>query len=308
MSAREAAIDVPASTSNLGAGFDCVGIAVDRWIRIRAYRCAPCPFHLQREGTLLPLTVLKLHPAVDCLVIGFREALRLGGGPEITTAGVRLVATSDIPIGRGLGSSAAALVAGARAANALFELGLDDLAIAALAGRVEGHGDNAAASALGGAVLVSPAGGGQAVRRLAVHPDLRLVFAVPDFALETRRARAVLPEFVPHRVAAGAAARSVALVQGLAAADAELLAIGLDDVLHVPFRKRLIPGYTEVARAARQAGAFGATLSGSGSSIVAVAPAARAAAVGAALAATWKREGIRAEVIQPSIVREFACR
>src|SRR5439155_1571970 len=110
--------------------------------------------------------------------------------------------------------------------------------------------------------------GGLGVAPLPLHPSLALVFAVPDFTVETKRARAALPATLPHADAARAAAKSAALVHGLAHADLRLLAAGLDDVLHVPFRRALVPGYDEVTSAARQAGAPGATLSGSGPTVV----------------------------------------
>jgi homoserine kinase len=206
---------------------------------------------------------------------------------------------SDIPVGRGLGSSAAAVVAGALAARALCGLDFADSALIALCGAVEGHADNVAASVLGGAVLVLAAADGKLLfTSLEVHPSLVLTFAVPDFTLSTERARSVLPGQVPHRTAVVAAARSAALVQGLARGDAHLLALGLDDVLHVPFRRALLRGYDEVTAAAVAAGAYGATLSGSGSTLVALGPAASAPAVEAAMAQAWRGRGVKVDTFR----------
>src|SRR5207302_1971656 len=132
----------------------------------------------------------------------------------------------------------------------------------------------------GGANRVLRGPDGLVVTPLPMHPSLALVFAVPEFTVETTRARAALPATLPHADAARAAAKSAALVHGLAHADLRLLAAGLDDVLHVPFRRTLVPGYDEVTSAARQAGAPGATLSGSGPTVVAVVAADRARALG----------------------------
>jgi homoserine kinase len=162
---------------------------------------------------------------------------------------------------------------------------------------VEGHPDNVAPAVNGGAVLAVNAatGKGIVVTPLAVHASLAFVFAVPDFVVETKQARAVLPASVSHATAVTGAARAAALIQGLSTGDERLLAAALDDVLHVPFRRTLVRGYDAVVAAARRAGAFGATLSGSGPTIVAVASSARAAEIGAAMVRAWQADGIKAE-------------
>ena len=280
-------VHVPGSTSNLGAGFDCVGVAIDRRLRITARLTDGGGPVIERGGTL---SVLDLAPQDDLLFVGFAAACRAGG--REAPAGVLLGATSDVPIGRGLGSSAAATLAGAAAANELLRLGLDHARLMTVCAEVEGHPDNVAAAVYGGATLAlrAPAGA-WTVAPLEVDASLALSFAVPDFAIDTRRARAALPETVPHREAAAAAARAAALVQGLAHADGTLLALALDDRLHVPYRRPLVPGYDEVTAAAVQAGAWGATLSGSGSAVVAVTPGRHAVAVADAMGRAWRRAG-----------------
>lgn len=281
-------VRVPASSSNLGAGFDCVGVAVGRWLRLSARRASPgaaaaAPVTLERIGTLATLAV----PAdEDWLYRGFAAACRRAR--HVVPPGLVLAAESEIPVARGLGSSAAATVAGAVAASALLGLALDAHAVAALATELEGHPDNVAPAVFGGATLVVPGPDGDIVTPIVVHASIAFVFAVPDFTVETKHARAVLPATLPHAQAVRAAAKSAALVQGLAHGDPRLLAAALDDVLHVPFRRSLVRGYTEVTDAARQAGAYGATLSGSGPTVVALAPLARAAAVGAAMVRAWR--------------------
>jgi homoserine kinase len=120
---------------------------------------------------------------------------------------------------------------------------------------------------------------------------------VPPFPNDTKSARAALPQTLPHTDAVVAAGRAAALVQGLATGASALLAAALDDVLHVPFRSGRIPGYDAVVAAAKQAGAYGATLSGAGSAILAIAPRDRAAAVGTAMLAAWDDYGVEAELI-----------
>jgi homoserine kinase len=298
-------VRVPGSTANLGSGFDCVGIAIDRWVRVVARQTSDASVRIERGGALEGLGV---PPERDLLYLGFVRACRTAGREP--PGGLVLEASSDIPIARGLGSSAAAVVAGAVAARALCDLGLEDAALAALCADVEGHADNVAPSVWGGAMLVLETAGGELLfTPLEVHGSLVLSFAVPDFTLATERARAVLPSTVPHRTAVTAVARSAALVHGLAHAHPGLLALGLDDVLHVPHRRTLIRGYDEVTAAARGAGAYGATLSGSGSTIVALGSAASAPAVAAAMAQAWRAYRVTAatfHVTRPATGYEVA--
>jgi homoserine kinase len=292
---------VPASAANLGAGFDCVGAAVDLWLNVSATldETLRTPT-LERGGTLAHLTT----PAVqDHLWTGFSAACRHAGQP--VPFGVRLRAMSEIPLSRGLGSSAAAIVAGAAAANGLLSLSLDDDALALLCAGVEGHADNVTAAVYGGARLVLYTAGRPLVgSRLEVHPSLTLAFAIPAVRTSTKQARAVLPPTLPHAQAARAAALAAALVRGFETGSEALLAASLEDVLHVPFRRAKVPGYDRVVQAARDAGAIGATLSGSGPTIVAFAPQDAATAVADAMCAQWRSTGVEAKpFVNPPSVR-----
>lgn len=296
---RRVHVRVPASTSNIGGGFDCVGVAVDRWLSVAiTLDLARDDVSITREGTL---SALHVTPDDDRIIIGFRAACRYTGRPA--PRGLRVRARSAIPIARGLGSSAAAAVAGAAAANALLGLGLDERTIAAIASEVEGHPDNVAPAVFGGATLALSARGANGasvleVRPLVVSTDLALVLAVPDFPVETTQARALLPATVSHATACRAAALGAALVHGLASADDALLRAALDDVLHVPYRRELVDGFDAVVEAARAAGAFGATLSGSGSAIAAIAPRPLALAVSQAMRSAWREIGIEADAFE----------
>ncbi len=287
-------VHVPASTSNLGAGFDCVGLAVDSWLTATARLDGSVNAHprVERGGTL---GTIGCPPERDLLVSGFRAAC--AAARRATPAGLAIAASSEIPIARGLGSSAAAVVAGAALANQLLGLGLDAFGIAEAATAVEGHPDNVCPAVFGGATLALEHEGRFIVSPLEIHPTLAFVFAVPDFVVETRRARSALPNVVPHVTAVHAAAKGAALVRGLAAADAALLAAALDDVLHVPHRRALVRGYDAVVSAARGAGAFGATLRGSGSTIVDVTSRELGAAVAQAMIDTWHSMGVTAEAL-----------
>jgi homoserine kinase len=288
---RRAVVRVPATTANLGAGFDCVGAAVDRCLTASVV-LQPQPelgTTIQRGGTLAGLAIA---PENDWVVAGFRAACA-AAGREVSNA-LRIRITSNIPVARGLGSSAAAVVAGAVAATGILGVTLTDDQLLAACAEVEGHPDNVAAALHGGAVLVVP-GASARVVPLTVARGLTLAFAVPDFEVTTRDARAVLPHELPHRTASQAAARGAALVHGLATGEADVLRVALDDVLHVPYRRSLIDGYDAVCGAAVSAGAFGATLSGSGSTLVAVAPERQAQGVAEAMRSAWEQHGVQAD-------------
>lgn len=287
-------VRVPASSSNLGSGFDCVGVAIDRWLVASAtIDNAGTAFSIRRHGKL---GAVRVRADQDLFTRGFRAACAAGG--DVTPAGVTIEATSDIPVGCGLGSSAAAIVAGAMLADAVLGLGLTRDRIFEIGTTIEGHPDNVAPAVYGGAVLSVYTPAGFVGSPLRVAPNLELLIAVPPFANDTRAARAALPKTLPHTDAVLAAGRAAALVQGLATGDGVLLAAALDDVLHVPFRRSQIRGYDAVVAAAKHAGAFGATLSGAGSAILAIASAERAGAVGGALLGAWRSAGVTAELIR----------
>ena len=288
-------VRVPASSSNLGAGFDCIGVAVDRWLAASVTLERAGGFSICRRGKL---KAVKVRPDQDLFTRGFRAACAAGGG--VTPAGVTIDATSDIPVGCGLGSSAAAIVAGALLADAALELGLSRAKILEIGTTIEGHPDNVAPAIYGGAVLSVHTPAGLVSSSLRVSAAIELLIAVPPFPNDTKAARAALPHTLPHSDAVVAASRAAALVQGLATGEGALLGAALDDVLHVPFRRARIPGYDAVVAAAQKAGAFGATLSGAGSAILAIAPRERSAAVGAAMLAAWRAGGVVAELIRSS--------
>ena len=286
-----ARVRVPCSTSNLGAGFDCVGAALDRWLEAEVRVGGARGVTIAREGTL---AALGDYPAEDDYVMqGFRLAcVRAGVAvPEALAFRMR----SEIPVARGLGSSAVSLVAGEMLAGEALGLGLSKADYLTIGADFEGHPDNVAPIVLGGAVLAVPGPDGWAWTPLDVHPSLGIALAVPDFETSTKEMRAALPPTVPYRDAVLAAGKAAALVRGLATGDPAFLAHALDDVLHVPYRRGYMAGYDDVVHAARQAGAFGATLSGSGSTVLALAPHDRVAAVCDAMRGTWQSSGVAAD-------------
>jgi len=289
-------VRVPASSSNLGSGFDCVGIAIDRWLTASVtidHGARGGGFSIRRQGRL---STVKVRPDQDLFTRGFRAACAAGGAQA--PSGVTIEATSDIPVGYGLGSSAAAIIAGALLADSALGLGLSRAQILEIGTAIEGHPDNVAPAIHGGAVLSVHTSAGVVSSSLRIAPGLELLIAVPPFPNDTKAARAALPPTVSHPEAAVAASRAAALVQGLATGDGKLLTAALDDVLHVPYRRGEIYGYDAVVKAAIEAGAYGATLSGAGSAILAIAPRDRGPDVATALLCAWRSEGVTAELIR----------
>jgi homoserine kinase len=209
-------------------------------------------------------------------------------------AAFRIRCRNRVPLARGLGSSAAAIVGGLVGADAVLHLGLSRNALLDLAWKMEGHADNVAASLLGGAVLVDVSEDRVAWTRIIPRWEAVVVAAVPDFAVATDEARAALPDRVSRRDAVANIGRTARLVAAMATGETAALAGALRDGLHQPYRRRLVPGMDEVIAAAEAAGAFGAALSGAGPTIVALAPRERADAVGSAMVEAFARSRHRA--------------
>jgi homoserine kinase len=162
----------------------------------------------------------------------------------------------------------------------------------------EGHPDNAGPAIYGGLVLAA----GKPVRR-PVHSEIALAFAVPDLAIDTKAARALLPNQVTKGTAIEQARRAAALITGLEHGDGELIAFGMEDQLAVPHRKKLIPGYDAAVSRGVEAGAFGVTISGAGSALVAVTTLARANHVATAMAMALSAAGKPAIHLAPTIAK-----
>ena len=244
-------VRVPASTSNLGAGFDCLGLALDLWLEARL---TPGSGEPQYSGA-----VADLAAETDLIY----EHLAATG----TTHDHQLCVHSDIPLGRGLGSSAAGRVASLALEQIARGLAIDKDDIFAASARLEGHPDNAGAAVYGGLMLAAAT-----PTHVTVHGDIGVALAVPDRPVETEAARAMLPQHIDRHVVAAQAARAAALVRGLEKGDPELIGYGMQDQLAVPYRKDLIPGFDAAVKAGRDAGGWGVTISGSGSTLVALSP------------------------------------
>jgi homoserine kinase len=274
---------VPASTSNLGAGFDCIGLALDRYLDVEFTPGGP-DLIVERRGTLADL---EIPVDDDILLRTLREEHRRRG---VEAAGT-LRATSSIPVARGLGSSAAAAVAGLALAAAALGNEWDDRAALGRVAALEGHPDNAAPAILGGLVAVATdANGALRAFRLPLAERIAFAYAAPAAVVSTKHARDALPQTVSHLTAVRALPRLAALLHGLATGDPELLRIGMSDDLHVPYRLPLIPRANQAMRAALDAGAWAVTISGSGSGLIAVCEPGREATIARAMADAFGAE------------------
>lgn len=257
-----AAVQVPATTANLGPGYDALGVALDLTDEIAVdATTGATDVDVDGEGAE---TVPR---GEDHLVV---QALRRGldhvGAPQI---GVRLRARNRIPHGRGLGSSAAAVIGGLLLARGLIADpdALDDDTILQLATEIEGHPDNAAPALLGGAILSFDSGGRVATARLRLHPEaLRPVVLLPTTSLSTAQARGLLPAQVPHADAAFTAARAALLVHALTA-DPRMLMDATEEKLHQQQRSPAMPASVDLMRVLRREG-FPAVISGAGPSVI----------------------------------------
>ena len=283
MTLAAAQVRVPCSTSNLGSGFDTLGLALDRYLHA-TFEPGGSELDVRRTGTLARL---EEEPERDLLVETFLRGLADGGAPAHGVLRVH----SEIPVARGLGSSAAALVAGHDLALAALRCVADPLASFRYALGREGHGDNAAPCALGGLRAVVSGPDGPRALALELSPEVGFAYAAPAEAVSTADARAALPLQVVHHVAVAQLGYLAALLRGLALGDAELLRVGVTDLLHVPYRLPLIPQGAGAIGAGYEAGAWAVTISGSGSGLLAMCPTDRTASVAEAMATVFAGAG-----------------
>jgi homoserine kinase len=237
-------VRVPATSANLGPGFDALGLALALYNEVTAAEADGVQVTVEGEGAG------RLPTGGDNVVArGVRQAYEAAGRPF---KGVALTCVNRVPAARGLGSSAAAWVGGLVAGNALLGRPLSPDALLALAARAEGHPDNVAAALLGGLTVSCALGDGRITTvTLTVPGGVRWVVLVPEVTSATAEARAVLPASVPRADAVFNVQRVALLLAALQAGRLEVLGTALDDRLHQPYRLRLFPWMPAVAEAAR---------------------------------------------------------
>ncbi|TAH35825.1 MAG: homoserine kinase [Planctomycetota bacterium] len=252
---------VPASTSNVGPGFDALGIALD--LRLSVTWTPAARTRLQRRGALAESS---LPARGDPLLRGLRRAAALA---RARLPAGDIIVDAPFPPGRGLGASGAAIAAGLLLGNRLTGNRLSRQALLDAAIRLEGHPENAVAAFLGGAHWSAPGTDGRWIHQpVPLHRDLRFLLVIPPYPLSTERARKALPATVPFQRAAAQARRGPILLEGLRTLDRDRIRAGLQDDLHVAARLGLLPGAAQLLDDATRAGALGATVSGAGSALL----------------------------------------
>jgi homoserine kinase len=255
----------PATTANLGPGFDCLGMALDLWNLVEVLPPSTSEGDPlvevtgEGEGELPTDHSNLVYRAMEFLFHEADEAL-----PPL-----RLRCHNQIPVKRGLGSSAAAITGGLAAANALCAHSFSSKDLLEMAATLEGHPDNVAAAVLGGLRLVVTDEQQLYTVPINVPPEIRAVLFVPEFGVSTADARRVLPGKVSIADAVHNAARTALLVTGMLTNHPEYLSVATQDRLHQPYRQSLFPAMKVIFTAARAAGALGVFLSGSGPTILA---------------------------------------
>jgi homoserine kinase len=276
-------VRVPATSANLGPGFDALGLALALHNEVTAEDGQGVTVRIEGEGAnRLP------RDANNVVARGVRLAYEAAGREF---KGCALACVNRIPPARGLGSSAAAWVAGLLAGNALVGAPLSKDAVLGLAARAEGHPDNAAAAIFGGLTVSCAGPEGFIAIALSVPASLAWVVLVPDVTSSTAEARALLPPSVPRADAVFNVQRVALLLASLQADRPATLTAALDDRLHQPYRLKLFPWMPQVVAAARAAGALGCVLSGAGPSLLA-AVAGDGSAVAQAMESALRKAGV----------------
>jgi homoserine kinase len=281
-------VNVPATTANLGAGFDCIGAALTLYNQVTF-----------SPSDLLQITVTgEEADRVSCdeKNLIYQSFLKLYQHVQKTPPPVAIAIKLGVPLARGLGSSATAIVGGLVGANQMAGSPLSLSEIMELAIAIEGHPDNVVPALIGNCQLSVGEAGNWQICEIPWHRDLVAVLAIPDFELSTEEARSVLPKSIDRADAIFNIAHMGLLIRGLETNREDWLRMALDDKLHQPYRQALIQGYERVKTAAIAAGAYGMVISGAGPTLLALTNSQQADKVALAMKEAWQQEGVLPQV------------
>jgi homoserine kinase len=281
-------VSVPATTANIGPGFDCLGAALTRYNRFTFTR-QPGDAHL--TITVAGVEGDRVAPDASNLVyVAFCQYFQ---HLHQAVPGLQLHIELGVPLARGLGSSSTAIVGGLLGANALAGFPLDMVALAALATDLEGHPDNVVPALLGGCRLAtSDDASNRVLCEIPWHESIVPIVAIPAFEVSTAAARSVLPSAYSRVDAIYTMGHLGLLIRALETGRGDWLRVAIADRIHEPYRQTLIPGYEAVTQAAIAAGAYGVTISGAGPTLLALGSPEMATEIAKAMATAWEKEGM----------------
>ena len=283
-------VTVPATTANLGPGFDCIGAALTLYNKFKFTA-------LDEGGLIIDVTGAEAERVqTDESNLLYQAFVKLYQYIGQTPPSVKMEIQLGVPLARGLGSSATAIVGGLVGANQLAGAPLTQLQVMELAIAMEGHPDNVVPALLGGCRLAATSADNWEICDIPWNENIVPVLAIPDFELSTSEARQVLPTQVSRADAIFNTAHLGLLLRGLQTGKGEWLSTALQDRLHQPYRQALIPGYDAVNAAAMKAGAYGMVISGAGPTLLALVDKLHSQAVEAAMLSAWQSTGITAIV------------
>jgi homoserine kinase len=308
-------VSVPATTANLGPGFDCIGAALTLYNQFRFTRLDGNTPTTGEKTQQVSITVTGIEAQrVDTSAdnLAYQAFLRFYQHLGQTPPPLQIEIQLGVPLARGLGSSATAIVGGLIGANQLAGEPLEKMEVMQLAIAMEGHPDNVVPALLGGCRLAATGLINEPQKDTAQgvshwdcdipwHPDIVPVVAIPNFELSTKEARGVLPSHYSRADAIFNIAHLGLLLRGLETGRKDWLKAALQDRIHQPYRKALIPGYDAVRSAALEAGAYEMVISGAGPTLLALADSAQAEAVEMAMSKAWQQEGISVMVRSLSV-------
>jgi homoserine kinase len=293
-------IRVPATSANLGPGFDSLGLALDLWNETIITLAIEYTVQVNGEGRE------RLSSGENNMIIQSAQVLAERVGKKLPPFHVDC--TNRIPLSSGLGSSAAAKLTGLLGTNVLLGQPFSRDEILNLATELEGHSDNVAPALFGGLVVSTMTEDGKVfAHKIDVETNhsplghfefpFHITVVFPEFHISTKQARDILPEYIPMRAAAYNISRAMLVAEAFRIGDLELLGKAMTDTMHQPYRLSLIPGAEEAMNAAKQAGASAAALSGAGPSIIAFSLK-RDPAIGEAMKAAFEQAGLQARILQ----------
>ncbi|MFO5493056.1 MAG: homoserine kinase [Cuspidothrix sp.] len=283
-------VKVPGTTANLGPGFDCIGAALKLYNDFNFTT-------LDAGGLIIQVSGIEAAKVqTDETNLLYQAFVKLYQHIKKTPPGIKIEIKLGVPLARGLGSSATAIVGGLVGANYLAGSPLSELEVMELAIAMEGHPDNVVPALLGGCRLAATSSTGWEICDIPWHRDIVPVIAIPNFELSTAEARRVLPTEISRRDAIFNISHLGLLLRGLATNREEWLKAALQDKLHQPYRQTLIAGYESVNEAAINAGAYGMVISGAGPTLLALVDITKAKSVETAMTNAWMAKRINSIV------------